>query len=163
MPGSPAHCSAQAASVPPQAVGEAGQWEQAGSAPAGRTGRGLRHRPYRARQSCCRAGSGSTGRSSSHAALTAGMGCPGPCSKRTRSHLHQSTLIQEELSLPLLKNIHPDQPRKRSWGLSGAGAGCVPRVSPPGSKHAARPLLASAAAASGCNAVRSQAARTAAL
>lgn len=55
---------------------------------------------------------------------------PVPAPKKSRSHLQQSSLMQEELSLPPLKKIHTDQPRKRSWGLSGAGAGYVPRVSP---------------------------------
>lgn len=93
-------------------------------------GRGLRHRPDRARQSCCRRWKWEQQELSTHAALTAGTGCPGPCSKETWSHLHQSSLIQEELSLPPPKNIDTDQPRKRSWGLSGAGVGHVPQVSP---------------------------------
>jgi len=61
VPGFAAHCG-------PPAAEEAGPWLRGG--PGGHMGRGLRHRPYRARQSCCRAGSGSTRGSSSHAALT---------------------------------------------------------------------------------------------
>jgi len=64
--------------------------------------------------------------------------------------------------LPTLKNTHPDEPRKRIWGVSGAGAGVLPG-SLPSSQRAARPVSVSAAAASGRRAARSPAARTAAL
>lgn len=70
--------------------------------------------------------------------------------------------MQEELSLPPLKNIHADQPRKRSWGLSGAGAGYVPRVSPQQRGHSP-PGLSRRGGRLWRRAARSQAARTAAL
>lgn len=72
--------------------------------------------------SCGRAGSGSSRRSGSHAALTTGTGCPGPCSKKKQTvSWQQSGLIQEEFRLPLLKNICPenaagDNPGEE-WGM----------------------------------------------
>lgn len=73
-------------------------------------------------QSCCRAGTGSSG-SSSCTALPMGTSCLAPCSKTTRSRLHWSGLIQE-LRLPLLKNI--PQPSSAGRGSAGQEEGLSP-------------------------------------